>query len=59
MCFEDGRVPHTDYVYLEAIFKSNMSIKFGRNWKTLSGSYKKLYDIKRLLLALKLYSGGL
>ena len=28
---EAGRVPHSDYVYLEAIFKSNTLMKIDRN----------------------------
>ena len=30
-CIEAGRVPHIDYVYVEAIFKSYWLIKFDRN----------------------------
>ena len=30
-CIEPGRVPHTDYVYVEAISKSNMLMKIDRN----------------------------
>ena len=50
-------MPHIDYVYCKAISKSNMLVKFDRNRKMLRGSYKKLCDIKRILLALKLYRG--
>ena len=52
-------MPHIDYVYCEAIFKSNTLMKFDRNLKRLRGSYKKLCDIKSILLALKLYRGGI
>ena len=31
VCIEAGRVPHTDYVYFEAISKTNMLIKIDRN----------------------------
>ena len=55
MCIEAGRVPHTDCGYFEAISKSNMLMKFDRNRKRLRGSYKKLYDIKCIIFALKLY----
>ena len=58
-CIEAGRVPHIDYVYCEAISKSNMLMKFHRNCKRLRGSYKKLCDIKSILLAFKLYRGGI
>ena len=54
-CIEAGRVPHTDYVYFEAISKSNTLMNFDRNWKRLSGSYKTLYDIKCIILTLKMY----
>ena len=30
-CIEVGRVPHIDYVYVEAISKSNAYMKFDRN----------------------------
>ena len=56
---EAGRVPHIDYIYCEAISKSNTLLKFLRNWKRLWGSCKKLCDIKNILLALKLYRGGI
>ena len=59
MCIEAGRVPPIDYVYCEAISKSNMLIKFDRNLKMLRGSYKKLCDIKSIRLALKLYTGAI
>ena len=42
-------------LYLKAI----CLMKFDRNWKRLRGSYKKLYDIKRIILVLKLYRGGI
>ena len=58
-CIEADRVPHIDYVYCEAIFKSNMLMKFHRNCKRLRGSYKKLCDIKSILLALKLNRDGI
>ena len=58
-CIEAGRVPHIVYVYCEAISKSNMLMKFHRNCKRLRGSYKKLCDIKSILLALKQYRGGI
>ena len=45
------RVPHIDYVYVEAISKSNALMKFNRNYKRLKGSYKKLCDKKSILLA--------
>ena len=47
-----GRVPHVDYVYIEAISKSNSLIKFDGNWKWLTWSYKKLNGIKCISLAL-------
>ena len=56
-CIEAGRVPHIDYVYCEAISKSNTLLQFHRNLKRLRGSYKKLCDIESILLALKLCSG--
>ena len=56
---EAGRVPHVDYVYYEAICNVITMIRFDRTLKRLRGSYKKLYDIKRILLALKMYSGGI
>ena len=31
MCIEAGRVHHIDYVYVEAISKSNWLMKFDRN----------------------------
>ena len=46
-----GRVPHVDYVYVEAISKSNSLIKFDGNGKRLRGSYKKLYGTKCITLA--------
>ena len=52
-------MPHIDSICSEAISKSNTLLKFGRNWKRLKGSYKKLFDIKSILLALKLYSDGI
>ena len=58
-CIEAGRVPHIDKIYCEAISESNKLIKFHRNSKRLRGSYKKLGDIKSILLALKLYRGGI
>ena len=58
-CIKAGRVPHIDYVNCEAISKSNTLMKFERNWKRLRGSYRKLCDIKSVLLALKLYRGGI
>ena len=58
-CIEAGRVTHTDYVYCEAISKSNTLMKFHRNRKRLRGLYKKLCDIKSIQLALKLYRGGI
>ena len=57
VCIEAGRVPHIDYVYFEALSKNNTVIKFDRNWKRMRESYKKLYGIKYIILALKLYSG--
>ena len=51
-CFEVGRVPHIDYVYVEAISKSNSLMKLDRNWKRLRGSYKNLYGIKCIILVL-------
>ena len=50
-CIETGRVPHIDYVYVEAISKRNSLMKFDRNWKRLRGSYMKLYGIKCIILA--------
>ena len=58
-CIEAGRVPHIDYVYVEAVSKSNTLLKFDRNCKRLSGSYQKLYDIKFIILASKLYRGSI
>ena len=58
-CIEAGRVPHIDYVYCEAMSKSNTLMKFHRNCKRLRGSYKNLCYIKSILLALKLYRGGI
>ena len=58
-CIEAGRVPHIVYVNSEAIAKSNTLVKFERNRKGLRVSYKKLCDIKSILLALKLYRGGI
>ena len=58
-CIEAGRVPHTDYVYFESISKSNMFMKLPRNRKRLRVSYKKLYDIKCIIKAFKLYRGGI
>ena len=58
-CIEAGRVPHIHYIYCEAISKSNTLMKFHRNLKRLRGSYKKLCDIKSILLALNLYRGGI
>ena len=58
-CIEEGRVTHIDYVHCEAISESNTLMKFDRNGKRLMGSYKKLCDIKSILLALKLYRGGI
>ena len=49
-CIEMGRVPHIDYVYVEAISKSNALMKYHRNCKRLRGSYKKLYGIKCIIL---------
>ena len=51
-CIKAGHVPHIDYAYFEAISKSNMLVKFDRNWKKLRVSYKKLYDIKCVIFAL-------
>ena len=51
----DGRVPHFVYAYFEPISISNMLMKFNLNWKRLRGSYKMLYDIKCIPLALRLY----
>ena len=48
--YRTGRVPHIDYVYVEAISKSNALMKFHRNCKRLKGSYKKLYGIKCIIL---------
>ena len=48
-CIEVGRVPHFDYVYFEAISKSNMKIE----------RLRVLYDIKCMTLALKLYRVGI
>ena len=42
-CIEAGRVTHTDYVYCEAISKSNTLMKFHRNRKRLRGLYKRWY----------------
>ena len=50
-CIEKGSVPHIDYVYVEAISKSNALMKFHRNLKRLRGSYKKLCGIKCIILA--------
>ena len=58
-CIEAGRVPHIDYVYCEAISKGNRLMKFDRNLKRLKVSYKTLYDIKCIILALKLYRCGI
>ena len=51
-CIEAGRVPHIDYVYVEAISKNNWLMKFDRNRKRLRGSYKKIYGIKCIILGL-------
>ena len=51
-CIEVARVPHIDNVYVKAISKSNSLMKFDRNRKRLRGSYKKLYGIKCIILAL-------
>ena len=48
-CIEVGRVPHVDFVYFEAISKSNMKIE----------RLRVLYDIKCIILALKLYRFGI
>ena len=58
-CIEAGRMPHIDYVYCEVISKSNTLRKFDRNLKRLRWSYKKLCDIKSILLALKQCRGGI
>ena len=58
-CIKASRVPQTDYVYFEAISNSNMLMSYDRNLKRLRGSYKKIYDIKCIILALKLYRGGI
>ena len=50
-CIESGRVPHIDYVYVEAISKSNALMKIHRNRKRIRGSYKKLCGIKCIILA--------
>ena len=41
-CIEAGRVLHTDYIYIEAVSKSNTLMKLDRNLKRLRASYKKL-----------------
>ena len=51
-CIEMGRVPHIDYVYVEAICNGNSLMKFDRSLKRLRGSYKKLYGITCKILAL-------
>ena len=48
-CIKVGRVPHSDYFYFEAISKSNMKIEM----------LSVLYDIKCIILALKLYRFGI
>ena len=40
VCIEAGRVPHTEFVYFEAISKINTLMKFDRNGKRLRGSHK-------------------
>ena len=37
MCIEAGRVPHIDYVYCEAISKSNTLMKFHPKLKEAKG----------------------
>ena len=54
-----GHVPHSDYVYFKAISKSLTLMKINRNLNRLRGSYKKLYGIKSIILALKLYRGDI
>ena len=56
---EAGRVPHSDYVYLDAISTGNTLLKFNGNRKRLRGSNKKLYNIKCIILASKLYRSGM
>ena len=41
----------TDFVYFKAVSKSN--------WKRLRWLFEKLYDIKCIILALKLYRDGI
>ena len=57
-CIEAGRVSYS-HVDFEAITKSNMLMKFVCNLKRLMESDKKAYDIKCIILALKLYRGGI
>ena len=45
-------MPYSIYVFIKAISKSSMLIKFNRNSKRLGRSYKKL---KCITLALRLY----
>ena len=58
-CIEASRVAHTDYFYFEAISESNMLMKFARNLKRIMEPNKKLYDLKCIILAFKLYRGGI
>ena len=58
-CFETGCVPHIDYVYFKAVFKRNILMTIDWNWKRLKGLYKKLCDIKCIILATKLCRGGM
>ena len=48
----------SDYAFY-AMSKINMLLKFNRNRKPLRGSYKELYDIKCILLDVKLYRDGI
>ena len=58
-CIEAGRMHNHVYLYFEAISKGNTLKKIGRNWKRLIGSYKKLQDIKCIILALKVHRSGI
>ena len=51
-CIEASHVPHIDYIYVEAISKSNSLMKFDRKGQRLRESYKKLNGKKCIILAL-------